>query len=113
MAVVASMPKGDGGDTDVYFFRVKKETTPQEVELEYESRGLVPCPLAQIQVNINRYSEFYSNFPNISLFKIDGNWCYVLFEQQCGVPTLEIDVFDPCRFLLGRHWFAGVSKKQK
>ena len=107
-SVVASMPRGSGEEVDVYFFRLGRFVTDDELAQEYEHRGLVPDQYAQGQVN-KKDSVFADKYPNGSHWKdADGNWCYFAFRRWYVRRVVHVrrrgGVWG------GAWWFAGVRK---
>lgn len=107
--VIASMPKGEGKEVDVIFFKIDKYITNEEFEEEYEKRGLVPAdPYSLLQVNIDDHA-FADAHPNATVWKNkNGTWCYAICNRWNGVLDVDVDQSDG-RWL-GRCWFAGVRK---
>src|SRR5437879_6368519 len=50
-SVVKMIPKGEGAEADVYFFKVGRYLPVADLAKEYELRGLVPDHYAQAAVN--------------------------------------------------------------
>lgn len=42
--VVGAMPRGRGGEVEVFFCRVDRPMTDDELKIEYETQGFVPAP---------------------------------------------------------------------
>src|SRR6185369_14550390 len=62
-AVLATMPNDGPAEVDVVFFKVGRYLSVNELEGEYESRGLKPDHYAQIQANIDD-PAFADEHPN-------------------------------------------------
>lgn len=107
--VVATMPQGEGDEADVFFFKLARIASDEEVEKEYELRGYKPAdPYALAAVN-EADPSFADEHPNCTHWKdANGNWCYVAFNRWND----ERDVY------VFRHdfgwsdywWFAGRRK---
>jgi len=107
-SVVNTMPRGEGEEADVYFFKVGRYIGDLDLEKEYELRGFKPDPLAQAQVNIND-SAFADGHPNGTHWQDgDGKWCFASFFRSIGERLVDVD-----RRGGGwgdRWWFGGVRK---
>jgi hypothetical protein len=107
--VVDSMPRGEGDEDDVYFFKVGRFISDADLKKEYKLRGLVPAdPYAQAQVNIDD-PAFADEHPNGTHWKdADGRWCFASFYQWLVGRGVLVDRNDG-----GWNddwWFAGVRK---
>jgi len=108
-SVVATMPHTGTGTEQVQVEFFKLNNSPirnNDLEKEYQHRGLTPDPYAQAQVNIDD-PNFANNYPNSTHWKdASGNWCIVNFNN-CGDRLVGVyssvwaDYF----------WFGGVRKK--
>jgi hypothetical protein len=108
-AVVKAMPKGEGDEVDVVFFKVGRYISDTDLDAEYELRGLKPAdPYSQAAVN-EADPAFADEHPNGTHWKDKaGNWCFATFrrwfdERSVNVFRLDFD-WD------GSWWFAGVRK---
>lgn len=108
-SVVKAMPKGEGEETEVVFFKIGRQVSDDELDKEYELRGLKPAdPYSQAAVN-EADPAFADEHPNGTHWKDkDGKWCFATFDR-----------FADERFVVvsrrGRDWgdgwwFAGVRK---
>ncbi|MBU0964389.1 hypothetical protein KKC06_05115 [Patescibacteria group bacterium] len=107
--VVKSMPNGKGDETEVIFFKVGRTISDDDLEKEYELRGLVPAdPYSLCAVNGND-PAFADEHPNGTHWKdSNGKWCFASFgrwidERGVSVDRDGRDWADCC-------WFAGVRK---
>lgn len=107
--VVKSMPRGDGTEVDVIFFKVGRRLSDSDLGKEYELRGLVPAdPYSQIAVN-EADLAFADDHPNATHWKdADGNWCCAAFDDWGGGPGMLIGYSDDD--WLDGWWFAGLRK---
>ncbi|MCK9580534.1 MAG: hypothetical protein M0Q92_08800 [Methanoregula sp.] len=111
-SVVATMPRGEGEEVDVFFFNPRPEAydgngwlSDEALKREFEFYGLKPDPRAQARVNADD-PAFADKHPNGTHWK-DGNdrWCFAAFDH--GI--------DGRRLRVGRHrddwrgawWFGG------
>ena len=82
--VVAEMPRGEGEETDVYFFKVSRFISDPDLEKEFVLRDLEPDPYGQAAVN-EADPAFADDHPNGTHWKdCDGNWCYAAFDRWGG-----------------------------
>ncbi len=109
-SVVAKMPKGEGDETEVFFFKLGRQINDNDLEKEYELRGLKPAdPYSLAKVN-EEDPAFADIRPNATHWKdADGKWCFADFhrwsdgERYVRVFRRDDDWYD-------RWWFAGVRK---
>ena len=107
--VVASIPKGEGDEVDVYFFKLDRFVSDDDLEKEYALRGLKSAdPYSQSAVN-EADPVFADKHPNGTHWKdINSKWCFATFgqwfdERNVGVNRLDLDWDDV--------WcFAGLRK---
>jgi hypothetical protein len=106
--VVKAMPRGKGEEVEVYFFKLGRFVSDDELQKEYELRGLTPDPYAQAQVNIDD-PAFADERPNGTHWKDgDGRWCFAAFNQWRGERGVDVDRSDDDWYV--DWWFAGVRK---
>ncbi len=106
--VVNAMPRGKGGETDVYFFPGRHGMSDDELRKLYDFHGLAPDSYAQAAVN-EADQAFADEHPNGTHWKDeDDKWCYATFYQwrggERGVAVAR------GRDWNGYGWFAGVRK---
>ncbi len=107
--VVDTMPKGEGETAEVYFFKVGRSLTDEELDQEYEKRGLKPAdPYSQAAVN-EADPAFADKNPNGTHWRDEnGKWCFAAFYRFRGGRYVGVhrggdrwgDIW----------WFAGVRK---
>ena len=107
---VAEMPKGDGEETEVVFFKIGRTVNDINLDKEYELRGLDPAdPYSQAAVN-EEDPAFADEHPNGTHWKDkDGKWCFAAFFRWDGVERFV----SVCRYAYDWNddwWFAGVRK---
>jgi len=107
--VVKAMPKGDGAETDVYFFKLGRFVSDDDLEKEYALRGLDPAdPYALAQVNTDD-PALADDHPNGTHWKdTDGRWCFATFSRWGG--GRRVDVSRDEGVWSDDWWFAGVRK---
>ena len=110
-SVVASMPRGEGREIEVYFFNVGRNLSDADLEKEYELRSLKPAdPYSQSAVNEDD-PDFADDYPNGTHWKdAQGNWCFTAFRDWVGFGRhVVVDRHDSDweDFNL---WFAGLRK---
>lgn len=80
-ASVQCMPTDGRDEDDVYFFKVSRFISDDELEKELALRGLKRDPYAQAQVNIDD-PAFADEHPNGTHWQdADGNWHFASFDR--------------------------------
>lgn len=108
-SVVSAMPRGEGGEVEVVFFKVGRSLSDADLDKEYELRGLKPAdPYSQAAVN-EADPAFADDHPNGTHWKDSSEkWCYAIFDRW----RVERNVFvsrDGFGWSDG-WWFAGLRK---
>lgn len=107
--VVAAMPKGEGEEVEVYFFKLGRYVSDADLDKEYELRELKPAdPYSLAAVN-EAHPAFADDHPNGTHWKdANGNWCDAYFFRWHGGRGLGVgrDGFDWDGFW----FFAGLRK---
>ena len=107
-SVVADMPKGEGEETDVFFFKLDRYVSDDDLEKEYELRSLKPDPIAQAAVN-EADPAFAENYPNGTHWKDkDGKWCFAAFRRDGDERSVYVGRIDSDWD--GFWWFSGVRQ---
>lgn len=103
------MPRGDGDESDVIFFKPGRSVSDVDLDKEYALRGLVPAdPYALAAVN-EADPAFADEHPNGTHWKdADGNWCYTAFNRWNDGRF--VDVCRDVRGWFAYWWFAGLRK---
>jgi hypothetical protein len=108
-SVVSAMPKGEGDEVEVYFFKLGRFVSDADLDKEYELRGLKPADTySQAAVN-EADPAFGDEHPNATHWKdADGKWCFSTFygwydERFVNVGRSGSDWSDDW-------WFAGLRK---
>ncbi|MDO8471233.1 MAG: hypothetical protein Q7S49_01350 [bacterium] len=113
--VVKAMPKGDGVEADVHFFKPRPEAykngviSDDDLEAEYEFYGFKSAdPYSLAAVN-EADPAFADNHPNGTHWKnADGKWCFAAFDRWDDERLVY--VFRDGYGWDGSWWFAGVRK---
>jgi len=112
--VVDSIPKGDGEEVDVVFFKPDLSErngyiSDDDLEKEFELRGLKPAdPFSVAAVN-EADLAFADERPNATHWKdANGKWCYAAFRRWDGGER-SVFVDHNGRGWNGRWWFAGLA----
>jgi len=89
--VVSTMPQGSGEETEVVFFQVGRNIGDDDLEKEYEFRGLVPVdPYSLAAVN-ETDPVFADQHPNCTHWKdADGKWCFAFFGRWDGGRVVSV-----------------------
>lgn len=108
-SVIAKMPRGEGEEVDVCFFKVGRHLSDAELEKEYELRGLIPAdPYSQAAVN-EADPAFADDHPNGTHWKYDdGKWCYAAFYRW--IDGRLVFIYRHGHDWLDHWWFAGLRK---
>jgi len=105
--VVDTMPRGEGDEVDVYFFKLGRYISDADLQKEYELRELKPDPYAEGAVN-EADLAFADEHPNGCDWKdADGKWCYAAFDQWRDDERF-VRVSRRGSGWIGRWWFGGV-----
>lgn len=107
--VVASMPKGEGDEVEVFFFKLGRYVNDADLDKEYELRGLKPAdPYSQATVN-EIDPAFADEHPNGTHWKDSSNkWCFATFRRWVGGRFVYVDQFGDDWDV--SWWFAGLRK---
>lgn len=112
--VVDSMPKGEGDEVEVVFFKLDLSNrngfiSDDDLEKEFDLCGLKPAdPISVAAVN-EADSAFADEKPHGTHWKdAKGNWCYAAFRRWDD--ELEVRVYRSDGVWRGSWWFAGVRK---
>ena len=112
--VVAAMPKGEGEEVDVCFFKLDLSErggwiSDNGLEKEYALRGLKAAdPYSQAAVN-EADPTFADDHPNATHWKdADGKWCFAIFSQWLDECYVHVNRYDNDWYGIG--WFAGLRK---
>ncbi|MFA5888674.1 MAG: hypothetical protein WCW47_01195 [Candidatus Paceibacterota bacterium] len=117
--VVATMPKGTGGPTEVVFFKPRPEAykngviSDDDLEKEYEFAGLKPAdPYSVAAVNEADPTFADTHLHGTHWKDENGKWCFATFRRWHGGRRVHVK---PPRLRLGRllvvRWRPQVSSK--
>jgi hypothetical protein len=107
-SIVKTMPTGEGEETEVVFFNLGRYISDDDLEKEYEIRGLKPDPYSQAAVN-EADPAFADEHPNSTHWKdADGNWCLLTFRGWREERSVHVGRGSGQWGV--RWWFAGVRK---
>ncbi len=107
--VVDVVPRGNGREAEVFFFKPGRSISDTELEEEYKIRGLKPAdPFTLAAVN-EADPAFADTHPNGTHWQdADSNWCYAVFRRWSGGRNVGVgrdgDDWD------GGWWFAGLRE---
>ena len=107
---LANMPGEGAEEVDVFFFKLGTYVSVDQLDREYESRGLVHDPYAQAQVNADD-PAFADEHPNGGQWRDSkGRACYITFDLRGG--KRYVLVFRRDYDWDASLWFGGVRKPQ-
>ena len=107
--VVKTMPRGEGEESEVVFFRLGRYVSDDELEREYDLRGLKAAdPYSLAAVN-EADPAFANDYPNSTHWKdADGGWCYTAFAQWFGSRNVSVNL--RAADWIDDWWHAGLHK---
>ena len=109
-SVVKIIPRGEGDEVTVEFFKLGKWVSVNDLALEFEKRGLTPDPYAQAAVN-EADPAFADEYPNGTQWKDEnGNWCYIAFSLDGN--GRYVDVYRRRDDWYDYWWLGGVRKSR-
>ena len=108
--MVKAMPKGEGEDSETVFFKLGRWVSDDDLEKEFELRGLVPQdPYSLAKVNQDD-PTFADEKPNGTHWKDkNGNWCFAAFYRWYGGER-SVSVYRSNDDWSDGWWFAGRRK---
>lgn len=111
--VVDSMPKGEGDEVEVVFFKPDLDfvgfISGDDLEKEFELRGLKPADPTSVAAVNEADPAFADEKPHGTHWKdAKGNWCYAVFGRWYG--KREVCVYRCGYGWCDSWWFAGVRK---
>ena len=111
--VVNAMPRGEGEEAEVVFFKLGHYVSDNDLEKEYALRGLVPIDPYSLSAVNEADPAFADEHPNSTHWKDSGGrWCYVAFDRW-DVGGRSVSVRRSGSDWRGSWWFAGLRKYQK
>lgn len=108
-SVVDGMPRGVDDEVDVHFFNLGRWISDEELEKEYDLRGLAPAdPFTLAAVN-EEDPAFADQRPNGTHWRdAEGRWCFAAFGRW--LDERDVSVRRGGDGWVGGWWFAGVRK---
>lgn len=113
-SVVNSMPKGEGDEVELVFFKPDLSKcngliSDDDLEKEFELRGLKPADPISVSAVNEADSAFADEKPHGTHWKnSDGKWCYAAFGLWDDDRDVNVDRYDG---VWGDSWwFAGLRK---
>jgi hypothetical protein len=107
-AIVKTMPKGEGDEVEVTFFKLGRYISDADLAKEYEARGLRPDQYAQAAVN-EADPGFADEHPNGSHWqRTDGGYNFLTFSRWNDERSVYCNRNDNA--WNDPWWFAGVRK---
>lgn len=107
MEVAETSPKTQKGTVE--FFKVGKYITEEELETEYQTRGLIPCDLYRLCEYATTNPAFADGKSIATHWKNkDGKWCCAYFFGWLGGRGVSVSL--GARDWRDRWWFAGLRK---
>jgi hypothetical protein len=106
--VVAAIPRGQAKE-ELFFFKLSRYVSDDELEKEYAARGLKPAsPYSLAKANEDD-PAFADTHPNGTHWKdAKGDWCFATFDGWLGERSVDVDRRDGG--WSDFWWFAGVRK---
>ncbi len=108
-SVVKGMPRGEGEEGEVVFFKLDRYLLDDDIEKEFELRGLKPAdPYSLAAVN-EADPAFADTHPNGTHWKdAEGNWCFVTFNRWDDEREVNVDRSEGEG--VSGAWFAGLRR---
>lgn len=107
--VVAGMPRGEGDEAAVCFFKVGRYVSDDDLEKEYALRDLVPADAYSLAAVNEDDPSFGDDHPNSTHWKDSkSKWCCAAFDCWDGGRSVRVRRNDGDWD--GRWWFAGLRK---
>ncbi|MEN9649419.1 MAG: hypothetical protein RL094_386 [Candidatus Parcubacteria bacterium] len=107
--------EGEGDKVRVVFFKLDvsqygRTITDEQLEDEFEKRGLRPADAISIAAVNQDDPEFVGKRPHATHWKsTNGKWCYVAFRLNGAFRSVIANVSDN-NWKDHRWWFAGIAK---
>jgi hypothetical protein len=108
--VVASMPKGEGDEVELVFFKLSRYVSDADLEKEYELRGLKPADAYSLCA-FNQADPAFAdeNLNGTHWQDVEGKWCFVVFGRWGGGER-NVRVNRAGNGWYDSWWFAGLRK---
>lgn len=109
-SIVDTIPVGNGSEeTELIYFKLDKSVSNDQLAKEYQNRGLVPDPQAQVADN-EADPAFADTHFNETHWPIDNGWGIVTFYRNKGERYIGVGIIRDSRLLGPFWWYAGRRK---
>ena len=96
------------GEGDMFHFFMAEGATDDEVTEKLALRGLRPADAYEL-CKINEINgDLAYRYPNTTIWKIDGVWCFIAFYVHLGQPYVKVAIHADKHWRPG-YWVVGVS----
>jgi hypothetical protein len=107
-SAVFSMSNGEGDDVEVVFFKVGRSIDEEELEKEYEARGLKPADAYSVAAVNEANPDFSIGHPNGTHWKdAQERWCFIAFSRWGGEESVDVEINNHTRAWNHNWWLAG------
>lgn len=107
--VLAAWTVGEGDEAEVVFFKLGRKVSNEELDKEYEARGLKSADLHSLATVNILDKRFADDHPNVTVRKDSkGNWTHASFYSWLRMQRVDGNRSDPEWY--ASWWFAGVRK---
>lgn len=104
--VVDTMPRGEGEEKEVFFFKLDRYVSDDDLDKEFELRGLKPADPYSLSAVNEADPAFADEHPNGTHWQdIKGRWCFATFDGWRDERRVHVGLGGVWR---GPWWFAGV-----
>jgi hypothetical protein len=104
------MPKGEGEEVEVVFFRLSRWVSDTDLDKEYGLRDLKPADPYSLSAVNEADPDFTDEHPNGTHWQdANGNWCFAAFIRWDG-DERSVNVDRDGNDWNGSWWFAGLRK---
>lgn len=108
-AVVDNMPRGEGGEVEVFFFFLNRLVSDADLDREYEQRGFKPADPYSIAAVNEADPAFAEKHPNGTHWQDSyGRRCFIAFGRWGG--RYGVSMGQSVEFWGDVWWFAGLRK---
>ncbi len=108
-AVVAAMPRGEGTEMEVHFFKESRNVSDDELEKAFGRQGLKPVDPITLAALNEADPAFADTHPNGTHWRdADGRWCFAAFDRWHDERDVHVNRY--VHGWRGVWWFAGVCK---
>lgn len=108
--IVETMPMGNGSEVDIYFFKLGRSVSDEDLAKEYFNRNLVPADPYSLCAANRAHPAFADKHQNATHWKNkQGRWCYASFRLYHDQRVVSVDSYELLGWSLD-WWFAGLRK---